>query len=71
MRRGESCFLENMLARMIGHVVISEVGALTYVVLSEVEKHVRYGNQLVAVNVWRCIRDVVQTEVVITEFSCN
>jgi hypothetical protein len=31
-----------MLAPMIGNVVISEVDALTYVVLSKVEKHVRY-----------------------------
>jgi hypothetical protein len=32
-----------MLAPMIGNVVISEVDALTYVVLSEVEKHMPYG----------------------------
>jgi hypothetical protein len=32
-----------MLAPMIGNVVISKVDALTYVVLSEVEKHVPYG----------------------------
>jgi hypothetical protein len=32
-----------MLTPMIGNVIISEVAALTYVVLSEVEKRVRYG----------------------------
>jgi hypothetical protein len=32
-----------MLASMTGNVVISDVHALTYVVLSEVEKHVPYG----------------------------
>jgi hypothetical protein len=32
-----------MLALMIGNVVISEVDALTYVVLSEVEKHALWG----------------------------
>ena len=31
-----------MLEGMIGNVVISEIDALTYVVLSKVEKHVPY-----------------------------
>jgi hypothetical protein len=32
-----------MLAPMVGNVIISEVDARTYVVLSEVDKHVPYG----------------------------
>jgi len=37
---------------MIGHVVISEVDALMYVVLSKAEKHVPYGE---LVGITECI----------------
>ena len=35
--------LQNVLERIIGNVVISEVDAPMYVVVSEAEKHVSYG----------------------------
>ena len=37
-----ACFLQIILDQMTGNVVISEVDALMYVVLSEAEKHVPY-----------------------------
>jgi hypothetical protein len=44
MQGGESRFLENYVSTdVIDHVVISAVDAHTYVVLSEVERHVPYG----------------------------
>lgn len=57
--------MENMTA----NTVISEVGALVYVVLSKEEKHVPYG-ETVPVNVYSYTRGFAQTEVVITRFTC-
>ena len=60
---------KTILELTTGNVVISEVDAVVYVVLSKAEKHVPYG-KLVCTK--ECvIRGVAQTVVVITEFNCT
>jgi len=52
---------------IIGNVVISEVHAPMYIVLNKGEKNTcLIGNHLAPQNVWRYIRGVAPTEVVIT-----
>jgi hypothetical protein len=60
-----------MLQPMTDNVVISEVDARMYVVLSKEKKHFFFmGSYLVPQNVWRYSRGVWLPEVVITDFSC-
>jgi hypothetical protein len=59
-----------MLERVTGDVVISEVDAVTYVVLSKAAKHMPYGQ---SVGITLCITfypKCRKNEVVITEFNC-
>jgi len=60
---------EIILEKMTANIVISEVGALVYVVLSKEGKHVPNG-ETVPKNVNNYTQGDAQTEVVITRFTC-
>ena len=56
---------------MTGSVIIPEVDALMYVVLSERKKKVPHGELIDTTECKRYIRAVAKTEVIITKFNCS
>jgi hypothetical protein len=56
---------------MTGSVIIPEVDAIMYVILSEAKIHVPYGELVDTTECKRYISAVTQTEVIITKFNCS